>query len=127
MRSVNKIILVGNAGRPADLAHTQSGKKVANLSIATNRPMSNGGQRTDWHRLVFWEKLAEFVTQYVTTGDRLYIEGRLEYGSYEKNGFTIPTADIVVHEVVLLTPKGAVKTEDTEDTDTEDTEDDLDL
>lgn len=106
-RSVNKIILVGHVGRDPEVRETQSGKKVAHTSLATNRWRGSGDEeeRTDWHRLTFWNKTAQFVEDYVSTGDRLYIEGRLEYDSYERDGVTIPSAEIQVSEVVILSSR----------------------
>lgn len=107
-RSVNKIQLIGNVGRDPDIQHTQNGTKVAHLSLATDRWRPNApedAKRTDWHRLTCWSKLAQFVEDHVATGDRLFVEGRLEYDSYERDGVTIPTAEITVHEVVMLSPK----------------------
>jgi len=110
-RSVNKIILVGNVGQDPDIQETGSGTKVAHLSLATNRRVSGNGdevtERTDWHRLTLWNRLAQFTQDYVSRGDRVYVEGRLEYDSYERDGVTIPTADVVVRELVLLTPRQA--------------------
>ncbi len=109
-RSVNKIILVGNVGRDPDVRQTTGGTKVANLSLATNQRITsngNGGEaqeRTDWHRLTLWNRLAHFAEDYVRKGDRVYIEGRLEYDSYERDGVTIPTAEVNVRELVLLSP-----------------------
>ena len=106
-RSVNKVILVGNAGRDPDVQTTGNGTKVAHLSLATSRrvPRNNGfEERTEWHRLTLWERLAELAEEYVRKGDRLYIEGRIEYGSFEKNGVTIPTAEVRVYEMVMLGP-----------------------
>ena len=111
-RSVNKIILVGNVGRDPEVRETQNGTKVANLSLATNRrTQANGSEaeeRTDWHRLTLWNRLAQFAEDYVNTGDRIYVEGRLEYDSYERDGVTIPTADVTVKELVLLSPPAGV-------------------
>ncbi len=111
-RSVNKIILVGNVGQDPDIQETGSGTKVAHLSLATNRKMSGNGEeateRTDWHRLTLWNRLAQFTQDYVSKGDRVYVEGRLEYDSYERDGVTIPTADVVVKELVLLSPRSQV-------------------
>ena len=104
-RSVNKVILVGHVGRDPEVRETQSGKRVANLSLATNRRTSAGGEegeRTDWHRLVFWNKLAQFAEDYIRTGERIYVEGRVEYDSYERDGVTIPSAEVHVDQVVLL-------------------------
>jgi single-strand DNA-binding protein len=107
-RSVNKIILVGNVGRDPEVRETQNGTKVVNLSLATNRRGAGGNgeaeERTDWHRLTLWNRLAQFADDYVNKGDRVYVEGRLEYDSYERDGVTIPTADVQVRELVLLSP-----------------------
>ena len=78
---------------------------MAHLSLATNRRFRVNGElqeRTDWHRLTFWEGAAETVEQYVRRGNRLYVEGRLQYGSYDRDGQPVPTADIVVQEFVFL-------------------------
>lgn len=107
-RSVNKIILVGHVGRDPEVRETQSGTKVANVSLATNHRFKANGEeereRTDWHRLTLWNRLALFAEEYVQKGDRIYIEGRLEYDSYEREGVTIPTAEVNVRELVLLSP-----------------------
>jgi single-strand DNA-binding protein len=110
-RSINKVILVGNVGRDPDIQTTNAGTKVAHLSLATSRRFQrNGGtweERTDWHRLTLWDRLAEIAEEYVRKGDRLYIEGRIEYDSFEKNGVTVPTANVSVREVVMLGPPRA--------------------
>jgi single-strand DNA-binding protein len=69
----------------------------------------NGGfeERTDWHRLTLWDKLAQLAEDYVRKGDRIYVEGRIEYDSFEKNGVTVPTAEVSVRELVMLSaPNG---------------------
>lgn len=113
-RSVNKIILVGHVGRDPEVRQTQNGTKVANLSLATNYRAGAGTEeveeRTDWHRLVLWNRLALFAEEYVTKGDRVYIEGRLGYDEYERDGVTIPTAEVHVRELVLLSPRKAEAT-----------------
>jgi single-strand DNA-binding protein len=117
-RSVNKIILIGNVGRDPDIQQTKNGTKVAHFSLATNRRVPSGSEaeeRTDWHRLTVWNRLAQFAEDHVRTGDRLYIEGRLEYDSYERDGVVIPTAEISVKELVLLTPKSAADDSDLEE------------
>jgi len=109
-RSVNKIILVGHVGRDPEVQKTASGSTVAHFSLATNRRIPKGEDfedRTEWHRLTLWNKLAELAREYIRKGDRLYVEGRMEYDAYEKNGVTIPTAEINVRELVMLgTPNG---------------------
>jgi single-strand DNA-binding protein len=109
-RSINKVILVGNVGRDPDVQKTGGGKKVAHMSLATSRRIPRDGgseERTEWHRLTLWDRLAEIAEEYVRKGDRLYIEGRMEYASFEKNGVTIPTAEVHVRELVMLGSPGS--------------------
>lgn len=108
-RSINKVILVGNVGRDPDVQTTASGSKVAHMSLATSRriPREAGFEdRTEWHRLTLWNRLASLAEEYIRKGDRLYIEGRMEYDSFEKNGVTIPTAQVYVRELVMLGAAG---------------------
>ncbi len=104
-RSINRIILVGNAGSDPDVRQTSSGTPVAHLSLATDRFFRQNGEeqrKTDWHRLTFWGKACDIAERFVQRGSRLYVEGRVEYGSYERDGVTIPTTDIIVQEFVML-------------------------
>ena len=104
-RSVNRVILVGNAGSDPDVRETPSGSTVAHLSLATNRVYQQNGQeqrKTEWHRLTFWAGAAQTVEKWVRKGTRMYVEGRIEYGSYDRDGVTIPTADVIVQEFVFL-------------------------
>ncbi|NNF25613.1 MAG: single-stranded DNA-binding protein [Gemmatimonadetes bacterium] len=106
-RSINRITLVGNVGRDPEVRVTGSGAKVANISVATN--WRTGGEepeeRTDWHRVALWGRLAQVAEDYVSKGDRLFVEGHLSYDSYERDGVTIPTAEIRATEMVLLSPR----------------------
>lgn len=107
-RSVNRVILVGNTGADPDVRETSKGTRVAHVSLATNRTFEQDGQprqRTDWHRLTFWGGAAETVERYLRKGARLYVEGRIEYGSYERDEITIPTVDVVVQDFVFLDPR----------------------
>jgi single-strand DNA-binding protein len=105
-RSINKIILVGNIGRDPDIQTTAAGAKVAHVSLATSRRVPRDGgaaeQRTEWHRLSMWDGLAQLAEDYLRKGDRVYVEGRMEYDSFERNGITIPTAEVHVRELVML-------------------------
>jgi single-strand DNA-binding protein len=104
-RSINKLILVGHVGRDPEVQATANGKKVAHFSLATNRRAQREGgfeERTEWHRLTVWDKLAELAEEYIRKGDRLYVEGRIQYDSYERDGVTIPTAEVIVRELVML-------------------------
>ena len=106
-RSINRVTLVGNVGRDPEVRITSSGAKVAQISIATN--WRTGGEdpeeRTDWHRISLWGRLAQVAEDFVTRGDRLFVEGHLSYDSYERDGVTIPTAEIRAREVLLLSPR----------------------
>ena len=87
-RSLNKAILIGNLGADPEIRSTNSGTRVATLSIATSRRWTNrsSGQqeeKTEWHRVVCWDKLADIIERYVKKGDRVYIEGQIEYRKYE--------------------------------------------
>lgn len=111
-RSVNRVILVGNTGSDPDVRRTGNGKTVAHVSLATNRVFRVEGQlqrRTDWHRLTFWGAGAETVEKYLRKGSRLYVEGRIEYGSYNRDGVTIPTTDVIVNEFVFLDGRPAAE------------------
>lgn len=113
-RSINKVILVGNVGRDPDIRTTTSGVKVAHFSLATNRRITvdeSVEERTDWHRITLWNRLAQFAEDYITAGTRLYIEGRLEYDSYVRDGVTIPTAEVRVWDVVLLSPRSSTESQ----------------
>lgn len=104
-RSVNRVILVGHAGSDPDVRSTTAGTRVAHVSLATDRTFRLNGQeqqRTDWHRLTFWARVAELAERLVRKGTRLYVEGRIEYGSFERDGQSIPTADVVVQDFLVL-------------------------
>jgi single-strand DNA-binding protein len=104
-RSINRIILVGNAGSDPDVRETSSGTPVAHVSLATDRFFRQDGEeqrKTDWHRLTFWGKSSDIAARFVHRGSRLYVEGRVEYGSYERDGVMIPTTDVIVQDFVLL-------------------------
>jgi single-strand DNA-binding protein len=103
-RSVNRIVLVGHVGRDPDVRQTQGGTKVAHISVATNYRTGgeNPQERTAWHRVTLWNRMAAFTEEYVRKGDRVYVDGRLEYDSYERDGVTIPTAEVHARELILL-------------------------
>jgi single-strand DNA-binding protein len=118
-RSINKVILVGNIGRDPDVQTTTTGAKVAHVSLATSRRFTRDGvaeERTEWHRLTMWDRLAQLAEDYLRKGDRIYVEGRMEYDSFERNGVTIPTAEVHVRELVLLgMPTGRTADEELEE------------
>lgn len=106
-RSLNKVTLIGNVGADPEVRTTASGTKLAKLSLATSRTFTDrSGQRqekTEWHRITFWDRMAEIVEQYVHKGDRMYVEGRLEYSQTEDGqGGTRYWTDIIAQEMILL-------------------------
>lgn len=106
-RSLNKVMLIGNVGSEPEIRTTGGGTKLAKVSLATNRTFNDrSGQRqekTEWHRLTFWDRLAELVEQYVKKGDRIYVEGRIEYSQTEDDkGNQRFWTDIVVQEMLML-------------------------
>lgn len=107
MASVNKVILMGNVGRDPEVRYLPSGKAACNISIATStrRKDKDGNvtEDTQWHRVQFFDKLAEIAGQYVKKGNPLYIEGRIKYGKFtNKDGVEQNTCDIVATEMQLL-------------------------
>lgn len=108
MSSVNKAILLGNAGRDAEVKYLPSGKAVATVSIATSskRKDRDSGEiieDTQWHRVQFFDRLAEIAGEYVKKGKSIYVEGRIRYGKYtDKDGIEKSTVDIIATELQLL-------------------------
>ena len=102
MRGINKVILLGNATRDAELRHTQTGKPVSNIRLATNRSVK-GEEETHYHTVVCWDRLAETTAEYVRKGDPLYVEGRLQYRSYQdEEGKERGVAEVVASDVQFL-------------------------
>src|SRR3954469_21106747 len=102
MHGVNKIILIGNATRDAELRHTQSGKAVSSIRLATNRKVGEQ-EETQFHSIVCWEGLAETTSRYVKKGDPLYVEGRLQYRSFQDaDGAERGVVEIVAADVQFL-------------------------
>jgi single-strand DNA-binding protein len=108
MASVNKVILIGNCGRDPEIRYLPSGQAVANVSIATTsrRKDRNSGETvedTQWHRVTFYDRLAEIAGEYVKKGRPIYVEGRLKYGKYtDQSGVEKNTVDIIATELQLL-------------------------
>src|SRR2546423_5720079 len=111
-KSVNKVILVGNVGKDPEIKYVPSGACVAKLSLATNeRFKDKSGEwqdRTEWHNIVAWQRLAEIVGEYVKKGSKVYIEGRLRTDSWEdkQSGEKKYRTEIVANDLVLLSGRG---------------------
>ena len=105
-RGVNKVILLGNLGNDPEVKYTQGGMAIATLSLATtySRKDTEGNfqEKTEWHRVKLFGKTAEVAGEYLKKGSQVYIEGRIEYGSYEKDGVKHYTTDIIGDDMQML-------------------------
>src|SRR4249919_3282004 len=114
-RGVNKVILLGNLGNDPDVKYTQGGMAIATLSLATtySRKDKEGNfqEKTEWHRVKLFGKTAEVAGEYLKKGSQVYIEGRIEYGSYEKDGIKHYTTDNIGEDMQMLGGGGEGRTE----------------
>jgi single-strand DNA-binding protein len=108
MASVNKVILIGNLGRDPEVRYAPSGSAICNVTIATSRQWKNkdSGERqeeTEWHRVVFYDRLAEIAGEYLKKGKSVYIEGRLKTRKWtDKDGVEKYTTEIIANEMTML-------------------------
>ena len=110
-RGINKVILVGNLGRDPETRYLPSGGAVTNVSLATSRSWKDrdsGDQKekTEWHRVVFFNRLAEIAGEYLKRGSKVYVEGELRTREWEKEGQKHFTTEIVANEMQMLDSKG---------------------
>jgi len=103
--AVNKVILLGNLGKDPEVRYTQSGKAVTSFSLATSeRAGRDGNERTEWHNIVAWDKLAELCGRLVRKGNKVYVEGRLQTREYtDRDGNKRWSTEVVAREMVFLT------------------------
>lgn len=115
-RSLNKVMLIGNVGADPEVRSTTGGGRVANFSLATSRtwsgPSGDKQEKTEWHKCVVWNskvsQLADIVEKYVRKGERVYVEGRIEYRQYQdKESQTRYVTEVNVRELLLLSARGA--------------------
>jgi len=115
-RSLNKVMLIGNLGADPEVRSTNNGGRVANLSLATSRQWTGAGgerqEKTEWHRVICWNnkgaQLADLAEKYMKKGDKLYVEGRVEYRTWEdREKQTRYVTEIIAREVILLSPRGS--------------------
>ncbi len=109
---INKVILVGNLGQDPELKYTQSGTAVATLSVATNRVWKdrdgNKQEETEWHRVIVWNQTAEFCGNYLSKGNKVYVEGRLQTRKWQdQSGNDRYTTEVVANELKSLSPKAS--------------------
>lgn len=112
MSGVNKVILVGRLGKDPEVRNLDSGVSVANFSMATSetyRDKTSGEKKeiTEWHNIVLWRGLAEVAQKYLHKGDLVYIEGKLRTRSWEKEGVTRYTTEVVGDNMTMLSTKGS--------------------
>lgn len=106
-KGVNRVILIGNLGNDPEVRYMPNGNAVANVTLATSEEWKdkNTGEKqekTEWHRVIFFNRLAEIVEQYVKKGSKLYIEGKLQTRSWEQDGVKKYTTEIVANEMQML-------------------------
>ena len=112
MAGVNKVILLGRLGKDPEVRHLENGTPVTSFSIATSESYKdkNSGEKvekTEWHNIVLWRGLAEVAEKYLHKGDQVYIEGKLQTRSWEKDGVTRYSTEIVGREMTMLGKGGS--------------------
>ncbi|BAU49877.1 single-stranded DNA-binding protein [Sulfurifustis variabilis] len=111
-RGVNKVILVGNLGRDPEVRYSPNGQAIANVTIATtdswkDKNTGEKQERTEWHRVVFFGRLAEIAGEYLKKGSQIYVEGRLQTRKWQdKDGNERYTTEIVANEMQMLGSRG---------------------
>jgi single-strand DNA-binding protein len=111
MASLNKVILIGHLGRDPEVKYTQDGKAVANFSIATSESWKdrdgNKQDKTEWHNVVIWGKLADICKQYLAKGRQVYVEGKIQTREYtDREGNKKKITEIVANQMVMLGSRG---------------------
>jgi single-strand DNA-binding protein len=111
MAGVNKVIIVGNLGRDPEVRYTPDGTAVANFSVATSdqwtdKQTGEKKERTEWHRIVAWRRLGEICGEYLSKGRQVYVEGKLQTRSWEQDGVTRYTTEIIASDVQFIGGRG---------------------
>jgi single-strand DNA-binding protein len=112
MSGVNKVILVGRLGKDPEVRNLDNGATVANFTIATSesykdRTTGEKKEITEWHNIVLWRGLAEIAQKYLHKGDMVYVEGKLRTRSWEKDGVTRYTTEVVADNMTMLSTRGS--------------------
>jgi len=115
MAGINKVILIGRLGNDPEVRYTPDGTAVANFSIATSdewtdKATNEKKERTEWHRIVAWRRLGEICGEYLSKGRQVYIEGKLQTRSWEKDGVTRYSTEIVASDVQFLGSRDSADT-----------------
>lgn len=122
---MNVITIAGNVGQDAELKVLTNGSSVLKFSLATSekwkdKTTGEAKEKTEWHRCVYFSKGAEKLAQYITKGTKLAVQGAMSYGSYEKDGTKVYTADVKVNNITFMGSKGerSAVSEESDDSDT---------
>lgn len=117
MAGVNKVILIGHLGKDPEVKTLESGVKVAAFSLATSESFKdkdgNRKDATEWHNIVLWQKLAELAEKYLTKGSQIYVEGKIQTRTWEKEGKTNYRTEIVGQNMTFLSKSGSVSNTET--------------
>lgn len=109
MAGVNKVIIIGNLGNDPEVATSSGGKSIANFSIATSEKWKGRDgiyiEKTEWHRCVAFDKLADICSQYLKKGSKVYVEGKLQTDRYQKEGIDVYSTKIIVGSMQMLDPR----------------------
>lgn len=110
MSGLNKVMLIGRLGKDPEIRYTQSGTPVANFSVATSETYKDGNgekqERTEWHNIVIWNKLAEVAQKYLHKGDQVYLEGKIQTRKWQdRDGAEKRTTEVIVHSMTMLGSK----------------------
>ena len=113
---INKVIIVGNLGQDPEIKYTAGGAAVTTLSIATSDSWKDKDsgmeqERTEWHRVVLWRRLAEVAGEYLKKGSKVYIEGQLQTRKWEQEGQTRYTTEIIARDMQFLDSRGSSNNE----------------
>ncbi len=116
---INKVIIVGNLGQDPEIKYTAGGAAVTTLSIATSdswkdKDSGMDQERTEWHRVVLWRRLAEVAGEYLKKGSKVYIEGQLQTRKWEQEGQTRYTTEIIARDMQFLDSRGSSNNESTQ-------------
>ena len=116
---INKVIIVGNLGQDPEIKFTAGGAAVTTLSIATSdswkdKDSGMDQERTEWHRVVLWRRLAEIAGEYLKKGSKVYIEGQLQTRKWEQEGQTRYTTEIIARDMQFLDSRGSSNTSSTQ-------------
>ena len=127
---INKVILVGNLGQDPEVKYTAGGAAVTTLSIATSeswkdKDTGEDQDKTEWHRVVLWRRLAEIAGEYLKKGSKVYIEGQLQTRKWEQEGQTRCTTEIVARDIQFLDSKGGSDSSQSGNSSKEDVMDDI--